>query len=141
MEALAAPDRFVGLNEQIHMKEDHKNDISIGEGLWIKFIDTEGRCDSAYDIDETIEKVSDFWKATETQCVAGCCGIDAFDFWPEEIEKAAKQFNVEEILALFKGINDQLLSVEAGVFVSKRLNNYFDKKMFLELLKHIITNL
>jgi len=41
------------------------------------------------DIDPELKALEPMWRALETSCVAGCCGLDAFDFSPENIASAA----------------------------------------------------
>jgi hypothetical protein len=65
----------------------HRDDISIGPDKWITFFDINGRQAGAVDLDPLILPMEEFWSLLETNCVAGCCGIDAFSVWPEDIER------------------------------------------------------
>lgn len=123
------------------MSEEHKNDISIGENQWIPFVDISSRFDSAVDIDPLILRVDDLWSALETKCVAGCCGIDAFALWPEDIEKAKTSLNLKNLLPELNSIRAEIIAIPEDVVSSNRLNNWFDKSVFLALLEHLIHNL
>jgi hypothetical protein len=123
------------------MNEEHKNDISIGENLWIPFIDITDRNDSSVNIDNLILRVNDLWNALETHCVAGCCGIDAFALWPEDIEKVKGSLNVQNLVAELQSIHAEIVALPKDLVSSSRLNNWFDKSVFLALLEHLINNL
>ena len=111
--------------------------ISIGKGEWITFIDVDGRQGRAVPIDHLIAPMESFWAALETNCVAACCGIDAFSLWPENIRRAAST-------VVSKSLADNLASLRgfiehsgADIFVSQRLNNYFDRQVLLQVIDHI----
>jgi Family of unknown function (DUF6331) len=119
----------------------HRDDISIGPDEWIAFVDINGRHAEAVDLDPMILPMGEFWASLETQCVAGCCGTDAFSFWPEDIERVRRQLPG----AL---IHDQLVQLKhfvqdsrADVFVSHRLNQYFHRQVMTQLLDHLLEHL
>jgi Family of unknown function (DUF6331) len=124
------------------MQNKHINDISIGQDQWIEFVDfSKSAAADAYQIDSILIPNEKFWNLLEENCVAGCCGIDAFVFWPEDIKRIASQFDVEQ---LRNQISEMITSVEAldhEVFVSSRLNLYCHKTVLLQLLKHIVKNI
>ncbi len=39
----------------------------------------------------------EFWKYLEVECVAECCGIDAFSFWVEDINRAAMNSKIKNL--------------------------------------------
>ncbi len=89
------------------------------------------------DIDQFLENNKEFWRDLETYCVAECCGIDAFDFSKEHIEKTVSFYNSKDILynideaILFKNTNPlKLMS-------SSILNHCASKEKFIELFKNI----
>ncbi|NUA31864.1 DUF6331 family protein [Cupriavidus basilensis] len=55
----------------------NQGDISIGEDKWIPFIDLQGKYHDAVDIDEWLAPILPLLDWLETECIAGCCGIDA----------------------------------------------------------------
>jgi Family of unknown function (DUF6331) len=118
---------------------EHKNDISIGRDRWIVFGNVDGLQARATNIDPLIQPLNDLWQALETQCVSECCGIDAFDFWREEVLKNTKHLDQNELLAKLYVARDEVLGVSAVALVSQRLNNYFLAATFIKLLDHLIS--
>ncbi|VWD33205.1 DUF6331 family protein [Burkholderia lata] len=120
----------------------HKDDISIGPDRWITFGDLSGGQAQAVAIDPSLAQVMPLIDALETDCVAACCGIDAFGFWPDEIAVAVATRDRDALARLV----DDLLSVQRSIdalpsdlVVSTRMNQYFRKAVVLELLAHIRT--
>ncbi|WP_240223335.1 MULTISPECIES: DUF6331 family protein [Gammaproteobacteria] len=118
--------------------DEHKNDIRIGENEWIAFIDLSGRYESAINIDHIIHKTSDLWNSLETECVAGCCGIDAFSFYPKDIISAISENDNSQLGALIQETINEIECLPTTVVVSNRLNNYEDKAVFIALLNHLL---
>ncbi|MBN3772708.1 DUF6331 family protein [Burkholderia sp. Se-20378] len=117
----------------------YKNDISIGPNRWIEFGDLSG---GQVAIDACLAEVMPLLDALETDCVAACCGIDAFGFWPDEIAVAVATRDHDALARLV----DDLLSVQRAIdalpselVVSTRMNQYFRKAVVLELLAHLRT--
>ncbi|VWB57217.1 hypothetical protein BLA14095_02525 [Burkholderia lata] len=122
----------------------HKDDISIGPDRWIEFGDLSGGQAQALAIDPCLAEVMPLIDALETDCVAACCGIDAFGFWPDEIAVAVGSRDRDALARLA----DDLLSVQRSIdalpsdlVVSTRMNQYFRKAVVLELLAHIRTTI
>ncbi|WP_234015378.1 DUF6331 family protein [Burkholderia sp. BE12] len=65
-----------------------KDDIGIGPDRWIECGDLAGGHGHAVDVDPHLAAVMPLIDALEIHCLAGCCGIDAFGFWPDEITAA-----------------------------------------------------
>lgn len=122
------------------MSQSDSNDISIGEDRWIRFIDVANRQDGAVDLDALIKDVWPFLRLLETNCVAECCGIDAFDFWPETIQGFAKQLSDPTLRGRLLAACDRIANVRGEVFVSANFNNYFDKRVLLALFEHVSEN-
>jgi hypothetical protein len=120
------------------VNKEHRNDISIGSDQWIEWIDISGKQDNAVEIDSIILTMADLWNNLETQCVAGCCGIDAFDFRPEEVRKAGTEFDIETLRKQAQDIEAEVQSLDSEVLVSTRLNNYFHRDVFIKLLQHLV---
>ncbi|VWC78599.1 DUF6331 family protein [Burkholderia contaminans] len=120
----------------------HKNDISIGPDRWIEFGDLMGKQAQAVPIDPCLAGIMPLIDALETDCVAECCGIDAFVFWPDEIASAV---GTRDCAALAQLADDLLMvqrsidALPADLVVSTRMNQYFRKAAMLELLAHIRT--
>ncbi|MBN3831377.1 DUF6331 family protein [Burkholderia sp. Ac-20344] len=125
-------------------RKPHKDDIGIGPDRWIGFGDLSGGQAQAVAIDPYLAEVMPLIDALETDCVAACCGIDAFGFWPDEIAVAVSTRDRDALARLA----DDLLSVQrsidalpSGLVVSTRMNQYFRKAVVLELLAHIRTTI
>ena len=75
----------------------------------------------------------------EVECVRECCGIEAFSFMPEDIQKALAGFFAETMIIQLKAMQTAIEKQYWCKTVSSTiLNNNFDRKVFLELLDHII---
>jgi hypothetical protein len=122
------------------MPEPNDNDISIGDGRWITFIDvTDGQI-AAVNVDAILEPVWPFLRLLETHCVAGCCGIEAFDFWSDNIARATNVYSGVNLRERLVAVRDRVGETNATVFVSDRFNSYFDKRVLLALLDHIVSH-
>ena len=112
--------------------------ILIGNNLFIEElpIDYSGKI---LDLDPYIVPLNAFFDKLEVECVRECCGIEAFSFMPENIHKALVGLSSESIVTQLKAkqtaIEEQWWYNTVG---STILNNNFDKKVFLQLLAHII---
>ncbi|MDS0851613.1 DUF6331 family protein [Burkholderia cenocepacia] len=122
----------------------HKNDIGIGQDRWIECGDLPVDLSDAIDVDPHLAAVMPLIDALETNCVAGCCGIDAFGLWSDEIAVALDTWDSDALTRLV----DDLLSIRhaiealpSDIVVSKRINQYFRKTAMLELLAHLRTTI
>ena len=91
------------------------------------------------DLNPSIAPLNAFFDKLEVECVRECCGIEAFSFMPEDIYKALVGLSVETVITQLKAmqiaIEEQWWYKTVG---STILNNNFDRKVFLQLLDHII---
>lgn len=117
-----------------------KNAIWLGEDNWIEQADLTGRYDSAFDIDPELNTLEPMWQALETSCVAGCCGLDAFDFSPENIASAAGHLSVPEVCADIEALRARLDGSDTDVLLSHRLNNFSERRVFDALLGHLLAH-
>lgn len=115
--------------------------IPIGPNRWIEFVDLTGRYAQALDIDSLIQDLEPLWCALETHCVAGCCGLDAFDFYPENIANAGSNIELESTCVELARLRSALKGSGAEVVVSRRLNSYVDIAVFDALIAHLESNL
>ena len=112
--------------------------ILIGNNLFIEElpVDYSGKL---LDLDSYIAPLNTFFDKLEIECVRECCGIEAFSFMPEDIQKALVGLSVETVIIQLKviqtAIEEQWWCKTVG---STILNNNFDRKVFLQLLNHII---
>lgn len=115
----------------------HQDDIPIGDGLWIDFVKLEGRYHEAVEVDPLLVDLLPLWQGLERHCEAACCGFDAFDFSPNAIASARRGMNTSDLIRLLSNAIRAIEALETTVVVSRRLNNFADKKTFLALLKHL----
>ena len=120
---------------------DRSKDISIGEDEWIEWKDFDEKSVQPLEIDDLLRPTFGFWKRLETECVAECCGIDAFTFWPEDIEQAAKNTCKVTLTEDLIKIKLTLITLSDSVISSDFLNQLIAKEVFLELVDHIIKNI
>ena len=112
--------------------------ILIGNNLFIEElpVDYSGKL---LDLDPYIAPLNTFFDKLEIECVRECCGIQAFSFMPEDIQKALAGLSAETVITQLKAmqtaIEEQYWCKTVG---STILNNNFDRKVFLQLLDHII---
>ena len=112
--------------------------ILIGNNLFIEElpVDYTGKL---LDLDPYIAPLNTFFDKLEIECVRECCGIQAFSFMPEDIQKALAGLSAETVITQLKAmqtaIEEQYWCKTVG---STILNNNFDRKVFLQLLNHII---
>ncbi|BAX61734.1 DUF6331 family protein [Burkholderia stabilis] len=120
----------------------HKDDISIGQDRWIEFGDLANGQGHAVAIDPYLAAVMPLIDALETYCVAACCGIDAFGFWPDETAVAVRTWHRDALARLADDLLSVRHAIEAlptDIVVSTRMNQYFRKAVMLELLAHLRT--
>ena len=112
--------------------------ILIGNNLFIEElpVDYSGKL---LELDLYIAPLNTFFDNLEVECVRECCGIQAFSFIPEDIHKALVGLSAETIVTQLKAmqtaIEEQWWYNTVG---STILNNNFDRKVFLQLLAHMI---
>jgi len=112
--------------------------ILIGNNLFIEElpIDYNGKL---LDLDPYIAPLNAFFDKLEVECVRECCGIEAFSFMPEDIQKALVGLSVETIVTQLKAMQTAIEEQYwCKTLSSNILNNNFDRKVFLQLLNHII---
>ena len=112
--------------------------ILIGNNLFIEElpVDYNGKL---LDLDPYITLLNTFFDRLEVECVRECCGIQAFSFMPEDIQKALVGLSVETIVTQLKAMQTAIEEQYwCKTLSSTILNNNFDRKVFLQLLNHII---
>lgn len=112
--------------------------ILIGNNLFIEElpVDYSGKL---LDLDSYIVSLNTFFDKLEVECVRECCGIEAFSFMPEDIQKALVGLSVETVITQLKAIQTAIEEQYwCKILSSTILNNNFDRKVFLQLLNHII---
>jgi hypothetical protein len=117
-------------------------DISIGKDKWIGWIDFDSTNDNdLFEIDDLLRPTFNFWDKLETQCVAGCCGIDAYSFWEEDIKRAVDKVDKTDLIKNLLTAKAEIESRSERIVISGKLNNLIDKSVFIQLLDHIVTTI
>ncbi|MDH7447722.1 DUF6331 family protein [Aquimarina sp. 2201CG14-23] len=88
-------------------------------------------------VDQFLESNKDFWQDLETECVAECCGIDAFDFSQENLERTIKFYNSKKILLNINRVIECIENNSSKLVCSSILNHCVSKIRFIELFKNI----
>lgn len=112
--------------------------ILIGNNLFIEElpVDYNGKL---LDLDPYMAPLNIFFDKLEVECVRECCGIEAFSFIPDDIQKALVGLSAETIVTQLKAMQTAIEEQYWCKIVSSTiLNNNFDRKVFLQLLDHII---
>ena len=112
--------------------------ILIGNNLFIKElpVDYSGKL---LDLDPYMAPLNTFFDRLEVECVRECCGIEAFSFIPDDIQKVLVGLSVETIVTQLKAMQTAIEEQYwCKTLSSTILNNNFDRKVFLQLLNHII---
>ena len=115
----------------------NRNDISIGEDQWIEWIEVDDHHSTAFDVDSLTSDLMSLFSLLETECVVACCGIDAYRFWPSDITRAVTLLDDPQLVRKVDTAINQIRDIDAHVVVSHKLNNYFAKSVFMDLLDHI----
>jgi hypothetical protein len=104
------------------MADEKKSGIPIGENQRIHWVEFDAVSNDFADVDYVVAKHPDFWAFLEINCVAGCCGLDAFRFYPDDIIHASTQIDKE---ALKEDLKIAHNCIEAGQFISGSFNISF----------------
>ncbi len=116
------------------------NDIQIGENKWIRWIEPDFASEGI-DIDELLKPTAEWWTRLEANCVVDCCGFDAYCFLPETIKKASEIISVTEIKQELLRLIETVEKINSKTLESDVLCCIIHKKVFIELLKHIIAHM
>lgn len=119
------------------MSKKHENDISIGSDLWI-ICEEPKEIANAVNIDYLMDSLVPMWKALETECVSGCCGIDAYNLWESEVLQNTEGLDRESLVTKLGLLRKDILNIREDVVRSILLNNYFTKGTFLKVIEHLL---
>ncbi|MGX9729781.1 DUF6331 family protein [Janthinobacterium aestuarii] len=118
-------------------QRDHQYDIQIGDDAWIEFISLDGRYEQAIDIDPLLGELWPLICLLEAHCVAGCCGMDAYDFTREAVNTALLELDRAQLHAACAQAHSAVAAAASDVLLSNTMNHYADKRVFLQLLEHM----
>jgi hypothetical protein len=117
-------------------------DISIGKDKWISWIAFDPTDDkNLFEIDDVLRSTFYFWDKLETQCLAECCGIDAYAFWEDDIKLAVDKMDKADIVEKLLSAKKEIESRSETIVISEKLNNLLNKSVFIQLLEHIVTTI
>lgn len=114
------------------------HDIHIGETQRIHWVEFDTASNDVIDVDYIIARHADFWTFLEINCVAGCCGLDAFRFYPGDIADASIHIDKEVLKNDLVKLKFDLVQSDRELIISSTLNNLIHKAVFIELLDHIV---
>lgn len=115
-------------------------DLELGSGKQILWIEPDTTQDD-FNADYIIAKYPEFWKGLELYCVAECCGLDAYRFYPEDIIEASKSVNKEELKNDLSILIKDTLNTPLQNVSCRALNHIMVKDVFIQLMEHIKTHL
>jgi len=92
---------------------------------------------SIFSIDSSLEKLKHLLTQLESNCVAECCGIDAFNFTTTHLKEIKPHLNLEDIKLNIQVVEAELNQINAEIFISDRLNYSLHRKDFFKLLNHV----
>jgi hypothetical protein len=115
--------------------------IRIGKDKWIEWVEFDPRNVELFRLDTLLKPTEKLWEALETECVVGCCGIDALSFLEEDIERATNEMDKNSLRYNLLDLIRQLSEIDSTVLISSMLNQLIDKGVFIQLLKHILNSL
>ena len=118
-------------------ERNRQYDIQIADDAWIEYIDIAGRYDQAIDIDALLDGLWPLICRLETHCVAGCCGMDAYDFTREGVATALLELDRAHMHAACAAARIAVAATASDVLLSNTMNHYADKRVFLQLLEHL----
>ena len=118
-------------------QRDRQDDIQIGDDAWIEWISLDGRYEQAVDIDPLLGELWPLICLLETQCVADCCGMDAYDFTREAVNTALLELDRAKLHAACAQAHSAVAAAASDVLLSNTMNHYADKRVFLQLLEHL----
>ena len=118
-------------------ERNRQYDIQIADDAWIEYIDIAGRYDQAIDIDALLDGLWPLICRLETHCVAGCCGMDAYDFTREGVATALLKLDRAQLHAACAAARIAVAATASDVLLSNTMNHYADKRVFLQLIEHL----
>ena len=123
------------------MARSNPNDINIGPDQWVQWVSFTERNEIPASIDPLILPMMDFWKRLETECVSACCGIDAFNLWPENIRIASQEAQIFDLQDQLNQLRSYVADSNSSVFNCGEFNQLFDRAVLLQLIDHVASHL
>lgn len=118
------------------MSNSHSNDISIGPEHWIS-VEKTTISGELIELDPLMNALLPMWHALEKECVAACCGIDAFGLWPEDVLEHTAHLPKAELHHQLSSLINNIEQQPDANYYSRILNNCFNRATLLLLLQHL----
>lgn len=113
------------------------NAIATGPDTWLQHVEPAVPYARAVAIDHVLTGLAPMWAALETLCVAGCCGLDAFDFSADGVAASLPGVDAARTCEALASVRVQLLALRGDAVSSSTLNMFCDKGEFVALLDHL----
>jgi RNA-splicing ligase RtcB len=94
--------------------------------------------EKSINIDKYLREVEGFWRNIEVHCVAECCGLDAFDFSKNVIQKATSNETKTQVIKTLELIISEIAASQENEVSSEVFNSHLNKIEFVELLEDIL---
>lgn len=126
------------------MRKRNPNDVSIGKGRWLRWLDFPSDLPKSEweNVDPWLADLAGLWDSLETHCVHECCGISAFNLWPDSVRCAVPVPRRPEVVGQLSVFRDRIARLPAGsVIVSTRLNQLMHRDLMLGIVDHLVDSL
>ena len=127
----------MGIIRSIKKLRPGQHVIRIDTDAYIERSDITNRWEGAVKIDFLLAPATTFWQALEINCVAGCCGFNAFDFLPDKVVEASEVMDIDELRKTLAEVLHYLRKSPIEVLGSDTFNEYLQRDEWLELVRHI----
>jgi hypothetical protein len=117
------------------MTDEIPNGIRIGDDKWILWVDYDPTKEMSGDL--LLAPLRDLWNQLETNCVADCCGLDAFDFTPENIQRASAKLADPALSQKLATLRQQLAESKEIAYDNTRWNCSLHRDVLIQLVDHI----
>ena len=118
------------------MTYDDSNAICIGDNEWIPLIHYDPTKEVSADL--LVAPLRDLWRQLETNYVADCCGLDAFDFTPENIQRARATLADPLLSQKLSTLRNELAASNGIAYDISRFNCSLHRDVMIQLIDHII---
>ena len=88
-------------------------------------------------IEALSERVEGFLEKCEINCVAGCCGVDAYCFSAAIVRPAAMEVGAKELISDLRTLRSTLEASSKPTVVINSLNNLLDRQDVINFLIHL----
>lgn len=99
------------------------------------------RKDNNFNADNFLKRNIEFWQDLEVHCVAECCGIDAFDFSKENLDKTIEYYDSKGIIRNLEELIFDLELTKLKYTSSSIFNQSLKTNEFLIQIKKIKKNI